>query len=56
MGTIDWDDDLIDLNLGCQNIFDEMLLESIDVAGLLQINEDFYEPKSKNVIKTSKPP
>lgn len=54
MNSDKWDDDLIDLYLGCQNIFDELDLDSIDVAAML--NSDFYEPKSRNTIKTTAPP
>lgn len=54
MNSSDWNDDLMDLNLGCQNIFDEILLDSVDVAGML--NSNYYEPKSKNTIRPTAPP
>ena len=44
----------MDLFLGCQNIFDEISLDSVDVAGMM--NEDFYEPKSKHAITATVPP
>lgn len=55
MDTFDWDDDLLDLNLGCQNIFDEISMDFLNVADT-NPTEDYYEPKSKNVVKSSVPP
>lgn len=49
METFDWDDDLLDLNLGCQNIFDEISLDVFDK----NLSEDYYEPKSKIVVTST---
>lgn len=54
MDTIDWNDDLLDLNLGCQNIFEEVSLDFLD--DLKTLGSEFYEPKSKPVIPTALPP
>lgn len=54
MDSIEWEDDLMDLNLGCQNIFDDISLDFLDVTEAL--SADYYEPKSKNVIERTVPP
>lgn len=50
MKDIEWEDDIFDdLNLGCQNIFEEISLDFLNVAESTE-EKDFYEPKSKNVV------
>lgn len=55
MDSFDWDDNLLDLNLGCQNIFDEISLDFLEGADA-NLADEFYEPKSKSVVKSSVPP
>lgn len=52
MDTVDWDEDILGLNLGCQNIFDEISLDFLDDLSLS--NTEYYEPKSKPVIPAAK--
>lgn len=50
MASLEWDDDnSLDLDLGLQNIFEEISLDflnEIDTAGA-----NYYEPKSKKAIE-----
>lgn len=47
MDAADFDFDLLDLNHGCQNIFEEISIDFLEASETL--NQDYYEPKSKNV-------
>lgn len=55
MDASDWDIELLDLNLGCQNIFDEISLDFLNVADG-KTEDNFYELKSKNVARSKVPP
>lgn len=50
-----WDIELLDFNLGCQNIFDEISLDFLNVADE-KTEDNFYELKSKNVARSTIPP
>lgn len=51
--VVQWDDNLSDLNLGCQNIFDEISLDFLDVAVETLDIDTNYQPKSRKAINVS---
>lgn len=55
MDASEWNNELMDLNLGCQNIFDEISLDLLDLADET-FDDKFYVPKSKNVARSIIPP